>query len=284
MLEHREWVGCTLWDLIQPSFMFMVGVALPFSIASRARGASAFGRMLAHALLRSLRAGRCSASSCARTGSPQTYCTFEDVLTQIGLGYPFLFLLAWAKSALAGDRGGGDPRRLLGGVRALPAAARRTSTRRRSACRRTGRITCRASPRTGTRTPTWPAAFDLWFLNLFPRETPFVFNGGGYSTLNFVPSLATMIFGLLAGELCEARRAGAGEGVACSPRAGVAGIVRRAGCWTSPGSARSSSASGRRPGPSSAPAGLRCSWPAFYAAIDVRGWPRAGRFRWSWSA
>src|SRR5688500_3052899 len=35
MLEHREWVGVTPWDLIQPSFMFMVGVALPFSVASR---------------------------------------------------------------------------------------------------------------------------------------------------------------------------------------------------------------------------------------------------------
>ena len=31
MLDHREWVGCTPWDLIQPSFMFMVGVSLPFS-------------------------------------------------------------------------------------------------------------------------------------------------------------------------------------------------------------------------------------------------------------
>jgi heparan-alpha-glucosaminide N-acetyltransferase len=42
---------------------------------------------------------------------------------------------------------------------------------------------------------------DQWFLNLFPRESPFVYNRGGYTTLNFVPSLATMIFGLLAGEL-----------------------------------------------------------------------------------
>ena len=30
-------------------------------------------------------------------GRPQTYFTFEDVLTQIGLGYPFLFLLAWTR-------------------------------------------------------------------------------------------------------------------------------------------------------------------------------------------
>src|SRR5687767_2174246 len=30
-VDHVAWIGCSLWDLIQPSFMFMVGVALPFS-------------------------------------------------------------------------------------------------------------------------------------------------------------------------------------------------------------------------------------------------------------
>jgi predicted acyltransferase len=44
-------------------------------------------------------------------------------------------------------------------------------------------------------------AFDTWFLNLFPREKPFLFNGGGYATLSFIPTLATMILGLLAGNI-----------------------------------------------------------------------------------
>ena len=40
--SHAEWIGCSLHDLIQPSFSFLVGVALPFSLASRAaRGQSA---------------------------------------------------------------------------------------------------------------------------------------------------------------------------------------------------------------------------------------------------
>jgi predicted acyltransferase len=43
-------------------------------------------------------------------------------------------------------------------------------------------------------------AFDVWFLNLFPRQHPFVFNEGGWSTLSFIPTLATMILGLLTGE------------------------------------------------------------------------------------
>ena len=37
--EHVPWQGCSLHDLIQPAFSFLVGAALPFSIASRrARG------------------------------------------------------------------------------------------------------------------------------------------------------------------------------------------------------------------------------------------------------
>jgi predicted acyltransferase len=39
--RHVEWTGCSLHDLIQPSFSFLVGVALPYSVASReARGQS----------------------------------------------------------------------------------------------------------------------------------------------------------------------------------------------------------------------------------------------------
>ena len=47
-------------------------------------------------------------------------------------------------------------------------------------------------------------AFDQWFLNLFPRTQPFVFNGGGYLTLSFIPTLGTMILGLFAGQWLRA--------------------------------------------------------------------------------
>src|ERR1700758_709750 len=33
--EHVPWQGCSLHDLIQPGFSFLVGAAMPFSIASR---------------------------------------------------------------------------------------------------------------------------------------------------------------------------------------------------------------------------------------------------------
>ena len=50
-------------------------------------------------------------------------------------------------------------------------------------------------------------AFDTWFLNLFPRPKPFEFNGGGYATLSFIPTLGTMILGLIAGEILRSSRA-----------------------------------------------------------------------------
>ena len=155
---HVEWAGCSLHDLIQPSFSFLVGVALPFSLASRAgaRGSRA-ARMIGHALWRALRARRCSASSCGRSARPQTNFTFEDTLTQIGLGYPFLFLLGFRPAARPVDRAGG---------RSSSATGRRSRSIRcpgpdfdYRARRRAGGLAAslrRASRRTGTRTATWP--------------------------------------------------------------------------------------------------------------------------------
>src|SRR6478735_6340275 len=52
--EHVEWQGCSLHDLIQPAFSFLVGAAMPFSIASRRRKGQSFGVMVAHAAWRAV--------------------------------------------------------------------------------------------------------------------------------------------------------------------------------------------------------------------------------------
>src|SRR5690242_5140293 len=52
--DHVEWVGCSLHDLIQPSFSFIVGLALPYSIASRLSRGQSMRSMTLHALGRSL--------------------------------------------------------------------------------------------------------------------------------------------------------------------------------------------------------------------------------------
>jgi predicted acyltransferase len=204
MLDHRAWVGCAPWDLIQPAFMFMVGVALPFSLASRVARGQSFGRMFGHSVYRALMliALGIFLRSLSR---PQTYFTFEDVLTQIGLGYVFLFLLAWARpsrQAIAAAI-------ILFGywlafaLYPLPAPGFDTTA--------VGVPADWPHQLTGfaahwNKNTNLAQAFDRWFLNLFPRESPFLFNRGGYLTLNFVPSLATMTFGLLAGGLLRSRR------------------------------------------------------------------------------
>jgi heparan-alpha-glucosaminide N-acetyltransferase len=205
-LDHREWVGCAPWDLIQPAFMFMVGVALPFSIASRRTKGQAFGTMFAHSVFRALVlvALGIFLRSQAR---PQTYFTFEDVLTQIGLGYVFLFLLAWTRPRTQWIAVGV----ILTGYWAafalypLPAPGLDTTT--------VGVPAGWPHHLTGfaahwDKNTNFANRADQWFLNLFPRERPFVFNRGGYLTLSFVPSLATMILGLLAGELLRSTRDG----------------------------------------------------------------------------
>src|SRR4051795_12439783 len=52
--SHVPWAGCSLHDLIQPSFSFLVGVSLPFSIASRLAKGQSRVAMLLHALLRAI--------------------------------------------------------------------------------------------------------------------------------------------------------------------------------------------------------------------------------------
>jgi predicted acyltransferase len=201
---HTEWFGCSLHDTIQPGFSFLVGVALPYSIAGRVAKGASFANLLRHALWRSLALAALGVFLRSMDHS-MTYFTFEDTLSQIGFGYPFLLLLGYFSSKvqslkwvwvilaiiLAGYW-------LLWAV--YPAAPANFDW-----------------PSLGVSAP-WNAQhnytgfaahwnknynfgnrFDQWFLNLFPREHPFVYNEGGYLTLSFIPTLGTMILGLIAG-------------------------------------------------------------------------------------
>jgi predicted acyltransferase len=197
--SHVPWTWLSLHDMIQPSFTFLVGVVLPYSIASRKNKGASFGNILNHTIKRSfilLFLGIFLRSM----HSEQTYWTFEDTLTQIGLGYTFLVLISlysqrvqismlvfilgvyWLAFALY-PLPGADFNYTVAGVTAnwehnLSGFAAHWNKNTNFA---------------------W--AFDQWFMNLFPRENPFLFNGGGYSTLSFIPTLGTMVLGLLAGNI-----------------------------------------------------------------------------------
>ena len=94
--DHAPWAGATLWDMIQPAFMFMVGVALPWSLANRLAAGQSFRRMFGHALWRAL-VLVLLAVFLTSAWSKQTAWVFSNVLAQIGLGYPVVFLLAFTR-------------------------------------------------------------------------------------------------------------------------------------------------------------------------------------------
>lgn len=194
---HVDWAGCSLHDLIQPSFSFLVGVALPYSIASRLVKGQQFGTMFAHAVWRSLLLIALGIFL-RSTHAARTNFTFEDTLTQIGLGYPFLFLLGfrsprwqwtafaliltgyWLAWALYPVPGPGFDYQAVG----VPATWQHHYSGFAAHWNKNSNL---------------GLAFDQWFLNLFPRPRPFVANSGGYLTLSFIPTLGTMILGLVAG-------------------------------------------------------------------------------------
>jgi heparan-alpha-glucosaminide N-acetyltransferase len=133
------------------------------------------------------------------TSGPITYYTFEDTLTQIGLGYTFAFLLAFARArrqwialacilfgywlawALYPAPGPGFDYAAAG----VPAQWHRHLFSGFAAH--------------WNKNSNLGQAFDVWFLNLFPRTSRFVFNEGGYLTLSFIPTLGTMLLGVIAG-------------------------------------------------------------------------------------
>jgi len=170
---------------------------MPYSIASRLAKGKTFGQLFGHSLWRSLLL-ICLGIFLRSLSSAQTNFTFEDTLTQIGLGYPFLFLLGfkrpkwqwtafgvilfgyWLAWALYPAPGPGFDYQAVG----VPAGWAHNFTGFASHWNKNSNL---------------GAAFDQWFLNLFPRSQPFIANHGGYLTLSFIPTLGTMILGLVAG-------------------------------------------------------------------------------------
>jgi predicted acyltransferase len=223
--EHAEWRGGGYWDLIQPSFMFMVGVSMAYSYVRRQREGESWGRMFGHACWRSVALAALGIFLISN-GRNGTEWSLMNVLTQIGLGYPFLFML-W-----------GRPTRLQAAAVAVILLG---SWALYTAYPAPGISPTEGAPKAGV-TAAWAQqhlagvgaawhknanvghAIDTWLLNLLPRSEPFVFNGGGYQSINFLPSLATMLLGLMAGELLRSGRA-ARDKVRWLLLAGVAGLV-----------------------------------------------------------
>ena len=203
-LEHVEWRGFVFWDLIQPSFMFLVGVSMPLSFSRRRAQGDRWLQLFGHAVFRSLVLVALAVFLASHGGSRTNY-SFTNVLGQIGLGFSFAFLvlgrplgvqLAVAILILIADW-------LLFALYPLPGPEFRYGINGPVE----PQLMMRGLFSHWNKNTNVAAEFDRWFLNLFPRrgDDPFRFNPGGYATLNFIPSIATMIFGVLAGELLMSR-------------------------------------------------------------------------------
>src|SRR5262249_16292674 len=80
------------WDLIQPSFMFIVGASMPFAFAQRKQRGDSWWRQFGHAVRRSLTL--IAIGIFLDTYAEQViYVQFIRVLQQIAIGYVLAFLV-----------------------------------------------------------------------------------------------------------------------------------------------------------------------------------------------
>ena len=88
--EHVAWEGTVYWDLIQPAFMFMVGVAMPFAFAARAARGDAWQAQAVHAVRRAVILVVIGVLL-DHIGADRVQIGFIRVLQQIAFGYLVAF-------------------------------------------------------------------------------------------------------------------------------------------------------------------------------------------------
>jgi heparan-alpha-glucosaminide N-acetyltransferase len=203
---HAAWVGFSLHDLIQPSFYFLVGVALLLSISRRHSSGQPLKTLISHAILRSV--VLIVLGMALYSVHPRVWMwRFIDTLTQIGLAYPFLLLIALRSRRVWYFAVGAILVGYWFWFATFPLEPMRMDAEIVGA------------------SPEWLAAhgltgfaahwqknlnaafeFDRWFLNLFPGS-PYAGDPSGLTTLNFIPSIATMLLGLIAADILQSARA-----------------------------------------------------------------------------
>jgi predicted acyltransferase len=168
---HHEWHGTFAWDLIQPFFMFIVGVAMPYAFAAREAAGQTWPAQFRHVLKRcALLIALGLLARSLRANRP--VLDLINVLAQIAFTY-FVAFLVLQRSARAQA---GTALGLLAVHTALF-------------------VVCKPE---GAATP-WEAGnnFGSWLdMAVLGKNW-----GGGYATLNGLSSAANTIFGVMAGNL-----------------------------------------------------------------------------------
>jgi heparan-alpha-glucosaminide N-acetyltransferase len=203
-LDHVKWEGCVFWDLIQPAFMFMVGVAMPLAFAKRVARGESWSHQFGHVVRRCLLLifiGVVMDSF----GQDRPVVQFIRVLQQIAIGYFLAFFVlhlgpkVQALTALVLLAGHTAAFILYGGSAADP-------------WQRDSNI--------GSAIDQAIHAFFVssGLAGVWPPST------GGYVVINAISSTATILFGVLAGELIRGRMTPGAKALVLSV-CGLAGIL-----------------------------------------------------------
>ena len=90
--HHVKWEGMRFWDLIQPFFMFIVGVAMPLSFSRRMAKGDSMAEVTKHVFIRAfLMLFLGWALYCIDPG--RIVFRFQNVLAQLGVTYILAFLI-----------------------------------------------------------------------------------------------------------------------------------------------------------------------------------------------
>ncbi len=90
--EHNPWEWITFWDLIQPAFMFMVGVAMPFAFARRMEQGVPGRQLFRHVAARSFRLMLVSQILISVSRGKMQF-QLTNVLAQIAITYFICYLI-----------------------------------------------------------------------------------------------------------------------------------------------------------------------------------------------
>jgi predicted acyltransferase len=102
--RHGPWIGLRAWDLIQPSFMFMAGAAIPFAVHAHQKAGRPRAVLVRHVLWRAFVLLLLGWLIDSVYSPPHCLCgRFQNVLAQLGFTYPVAFALTalplWGQGA-----------------------------------------------------------------------------------------------------------------------------------------------------------------------------------------
>ncbi len=192
--RHTDWQGMTAWDLIQPFFMFIVGVAMPYSFARRWERGETWTQSLRHVLW------RCSLlillgliARSIQAGKPTL--DLINVLAQVSVTYLIAFLVlrkSWMTQGIVAL-----------GLLVLHWAIYQFSS----------------AP--GVLGPWVKDANIGWYLDRLILHKNW---NGSYATINCISSAANTVFGVMAGVLLRSNMP-SGRKMRILGATGVAGIA-----------------------------------------------------------